>query len=185
MSERRIDINPYGAICKVELELPWEQAEFIVEHGPSIIRAIKRGIELRKNELRRNEETRRLVGANAEKLRAEYAQLAEKAEAEITRRSNAPGQRSQIIKQLSLEYDLTVPTLTAILRFHKNRKQDAQRRKRVLDVISLHLRGFSNRDIGRQLELRTRVVDQVLDSETDLLKTLKQNLTSADGGAHD
>lgn len=177
-------INPYGSTCKVELELPWEQAEFIVEHGPSIIRSIKEALEARKAELQSNETTRQLVTENSEKLSAEYAALSEKAEIEIARRANAPGQRRLIIKQLAAEYGLTAPTLERILKVQRQIRKDARDRQRIAKIISLHLQGLTNLEIGKELSIRTKVVADLLISETDLLSTLKANLSDRDGGSN-
>lgn len=178
-------IKPYGATCKVELELPWEQAVFIVEHGPSIIRAIQSALEARKTDLSRNEHAQKLVTESTEKLKAEYAALSDKAEAEISRRAKAPGQRRQIIKQLALEYGLTAPTLESILKVQRKIKKEKRDRQRVVDIIALHIKGLTNREIGKELGLKTKVVEGLLNSETDLLATLKQNLVDRDGGSND
>lgn len=182
MTGRRSDISPYGAVCKVELELPWEQAEFIVKHGPSIIKAIKRGVDARKDDLRCREETRNLVDANAEQLKAEYAKIAETAEAEITRRSNRPGQRPQLIKQLAGEYGLPAPTLGTILRVYRREKKRALDAKRSTDIIRLHFLGFSNQEIAKELNINHKTVARILESEGDLVKALRRSLLPEKGG---
>ena len=125
--------------------------------------------------------TRNLFNANADQIKAEYTRIAKEVDAEIARRSNRPGQQSQIIKQLAGEYGLSAPTLTSILRVYRKEQRQAAEAKRKADVIRLHFVGFTNQEIAKELSLNTKTVARTLEGEADLVKALRTSLLPKSG----
>ncbi|MHB1206629.1 MAG: hypothetical protein ACYCZX_13750 [Rhodospirillaceae bacterium] len=169
----RLTLNPFGNICSVTLELSWEMAEALAEHGPAVLAAIKEAVRARKVEAKRKDQTRTETDKACDQNRADYAALARRCEAEIVRRSNGPGQRPVIVKQLAEELKLSVPYLNTICRvFTREEKQQGIARRKA-EIIRLHLLSWTDKRIAQEVKLARETVSRILAGEQDLIKTLR------------
>lgn len=169
-------VSPYGGSCQVEIRLPWSVAEELVEQGPAIIAAIGEAVRVRKQEAERQAEGREALAEACEQRKAENRAIAAEVEAEIKRRSNGPGQRQRLIKQLAAEYDLPTYELQSVLKVFREEQEAKRLSRQKLRALTLRLQGFTHREIGQKLELSTRHVGTILRSEDDLLESIRQAL---------
>lgn len=168
--------NPYGNSCEVTLELPWELAEALVKYAPSIIRSISTALEHRKADAHQKPVVKALLVKECEDNKAEWARLALYCEDEIARRSNAPGQRPQIIRQLAAELKVSRTFLTSICRVFKSEAKAENFEQRQAAMVRLHFGGWSNRQIADELKVSVSTVERTLNNEKDLLSVLKASL---------
>jgi len=171
-------LNPYGNTCKVTLDIPWDLAETLVAHGPQLIEIIKQALDTRKEEARDNHKVKEVLDKQCEDNRAAWAALAEQCEAEIAKRSNAPGQRRQILKQLAAEYKVAFPFLDSICRVYGSQKREAGIAARKAEIIRLHLSGLSHKQIAQEVKLTPESVGNIIVAERDLIGTLKAHAHS-------
>lgn len=161
--------NPYGNICTVALDLPWEVAELLASHGPQLIAAIARAVELRQAEARHNTAVAALLDKEAEKNKAEWAALAKHCEAEIARRSNRPSDRNVVIKQLAVELKVTAQFIKTICKVFRSQEHD----RRHAEMLRLYAAGWTNVQIAQKFRISAETVSRALSKEKDLLKGVR------------
>lgn len=171
--------NPYAATCQVTLDLPCEVAELLAAHGPKLIAAIAKAVEKRKADARRSTEVRQLLDKQSEDNRVEWAALARRCEAEIARRSNGPGQRERLMKQLATELNVTVSFLRTVCKVQRRNEAEQQSAA----VVRLYFNGLSNKRIAADLGITPDTVARVLRSQKDLIKKLRASEPAGTRGA--
>ncbi|MEQ9111496.1 MAG: hypothetical protein RIF37_08775 [Rhodospirillaceae bacterium] len=169
-------INPYGHVCRVEIDLPWEIAELLVDQGPRLILAISDAIGDRKRDAERQENRTAKIKADCDTRKAETLKIGAEAESEITRRSNGSGQRNRIIKQLASEYGYPAYELNSIIRAYRNDQKERRLRKQHLRALTLHLQGFTHKEIGQKLDLSAMQIGNILCSSS-LLDSIKKAIS--------
>ncbi len=172
--------NPYGPTCKVTLDLPWDVAELLVKHGPGLLNVIGAAVKARKAETHHHKEVGAFLDKQCEDNKAEWAALALHCEAEIARRSNGPGQRSSVVKQLAAELKVTASFINSICRVFKAESRQNGIEQRKAQIIRLYFKGWSNAAIAREVKLAPETVSRLLASEKDLLKTLRASTPDYD-----
>lgn len=171
----RKPLYPYGNTCRVEVELPWEIADLIVEHGPSLILAISSAVSDRKRSAERQEYEKAKLRATWAERKAETLVFGEKVQSEIVRRTNGPGQRPVLIKQLAAEYGYSAKELSSILRVYREHCEERKLHRQHLRALTLHLQGFKHKEIGEKLDLSSRRIGSILRS-SNLLDSIKEAL---------
>lgn len=171
----RKPVYPYGNTCRVEFDLPWEDADLIVEHGPQLISAISIAINDRKRSAERQAYEKENLKAECAGRKAETLRIGAEAYAEVLRRTNGPGQRQTIVKQLASEYGLPAYELKSILGAYRQHEEERRLNRQHLRALTLHLQGFSHKEIGQKLELSSRRVGDILRS-SNLLDSIKEAL---------
>lgn len=107
-------------ICTVQLDIPWEVAEALIQHWPGIIGAIQTAISRRRDAEKLAAGQREAVEAACASNIAEWRALAAEFHAEAARRANGPGQKRSIVKQLAAERGMKVSFVEQIMRAFPN-----------------------------------------------------------------
>lgn len=111
-------IEPRRATLPIVLELPWEIAELVVQYGPAFLRDLERAVGQRQEVVTRDAASKITTAAACEAQILEWRKLAGECLAEIQRRSNGPGQKRVIIKQLAAERGVSPQLLMTIIKIH-------------------------------------------------------------------
>lgn len=109
-------IEPRSGLCTITLRLPWEVAEALVRHWPGIIGPIQTALAQREENARFDARLKAATDAQCDANVAEFKMLAEYCREEVSRRSNGPGQKRAILKQIAAEQGVTVSHLATILK---------------------------------------------------------------------
>lgn len=116
-------IEPRRATVPVTINVPWEIAALIVEHGPALIQALAAAVRVRDAVVVADTAAKSETDAACDAQRLAWQSLANDVMREVSRRSNRPGQRRAIVRQIAAERGMKVPDLERILRvFTKNGK---------------------------------------------------------------
>lgn len=109
-------IEPRSNICTITLQLPWEVAEALVRHWPGIIGPIQAALTQREDNARFDASLKAATDAQCETNILEFKKLAAYCRAEIERRSNGPGQKKAVLKQIAAERGVNMTYLEQIMR---------------------------------------------------------------------
>ncbi|MBX7200397.1 MAG: hypothetical protein K1X51_13610 [Rhodospirillaceae bacterium] len=164
-------VNPLGNLCRVTLDLPWEVAEALADHGTAIIAAIQSAVRARKEDAARSQVQRAETDRQCDQNREDWIALAQKVQAEVARRSNGPGQRPAIVRQLAVEYGVTVQHLNTICQAFG---QEVKARRN-LEIVRRYFQGVSNRQIAKEHRLTPHQVGRILATQKDLIRDLRAN----------
>ena len=108
--------NPYGATCRITLDLPWEVAAYLVDHGPALIQAVAGALDARMEDARRRADRRALVAAACKRNKDEWTALAAYCETEIRRRAARRISRTTALRDLAAELGLSTSFLQLVMR---------------------------------------------------------------------
>lgn len=165
--------NPDQNICRVTLDLPWEIAEALAEHGPQLIAAIQESVGQRSKTQDRRAVDREQLVERTETNKVEWAALALLCEREVLRRSNGKGQRSSIIKTLATELGHEVTFLNSVCKVFKNQTQKSLNAERDEQILGYYFDGLSNIEIGEKFGLAPGSVSRILASQKDKIKAIR------------
>jgi hypothetical protein len=118
----------------------------IVRADPPIIAAVGEALGSLIQGVERQVASRTALDKACEKR--ELENTASTVEAEIQRRSNGPGQRRLLIKQLASEYGLPAYELQAIISVYRKEQKAKRPSRQELRVLAPRLQGFSHREIA-------------------------------------
>ena len=170
--------GPYGNYCTVTLELPWEVAESLVEHGPKLLADLGLAVKMRKQRTDYHLEASRQ--ADFEQNKREFYNLGKEIHERLRNQIDAPVSnkvKAEILRKLAAEYGTTSTFLDDARRLYladikkeKNEIRDAQ-------VIRLFFQGLTNKDIARRVKTSPTTVAKVLSKEKDLISALRRVVT--------
>lgn len=170
----RISVNPDA--ISVRLDLPWDVAEQIVDHGPQIIETLRKALDRRREDDDRRKKLESFQDAAAKDQMAQWAKLARHTDRRI-RQECYRGHRLQrhVLREIADELGIQVGALQAI---HAHFKRERQRRimeRRTARIIRLYLLGYSNAAIGRLVRplVSGRTVGRILTDNKHLISTLQ------------
>lgn len=109
-------IEPRSGLCTVTLQLPWEVAEALVRYWPGIIGPIQTALAQREENARFDARLKAATDAQCEANIVEFKALAAYCRSEVERRSNGPGQKKAILKQIAAERGVNVTYLERIMK---------------------------------------------------------------------
>ncbi|MEQ8736395.1 MAG: hypothetical protein RIC29_15835 [Rhodospirillaceae bacterium] len=157
--------NPDQNICRVTLDLPWEIAEVLAEHGPQLIAVIQEAVGQRSKETERCAQVAEKVSETAEANKARWAALADICHREIDRRSNGPGQKDSILKALASELGHDFQFLKSVCRIYGTKIKKNLKADRDASVIELYFDGLSNSQIAEKLAIAPGSVSRILSGQ--------------------
>jgi isopenicillin N synthase-like dioxygenase len=103
-------------VCIVRLELPWEIAEAIVKCWPQVIGAMQSALTDRQEDAQYAAIQAEQTQAQCESNVAMWKAQAQEFHAEVKRRSNRPGQKTAILKQIAAERGMKLSFIQQIMR---------------------------------------------------------------------
>jgi hypothetical protein len=157
--------DPYSNTCIVILELPWEVAEAFAKFGPAWVQAVQQAVATRSEHLEAKADARKRLDASAEANKTEWAALAAYCEREIARRSNGPGQRGRIVKQLASERKVSAAFIESVCRVYRLSERQVSADLRKAEVIRLFLIGRTDAEIAREANVPVRTVARIIAEE--------------------
>lgn len=164
-------VRPLGNLCTVTLDLPWEVAEALADHGIAIIAAIQAAVRARKEDAALGQVRRAETEQQCDQNREDWIALAQKVQAEVDRRSNGPGQRPAIVRQLAAQYGVSVQHLNTICQAFGQEVKD----RRDQEIVRLYFQGRNNGQIAKAVRLTPRQVGRILAGQKDLIRDLRAN----------
>lgn len=171
--KRNVTIS--AGLVTVTLELPWEVAALIVEHGPSTIAQVKSILDQERANNEQRQRALTLSECDGLQRRKSWDALARKLDREL-RSKNAVGKsRTALVRQFADHFGIPVSALTAIHKQYEQRRKEQIRARRDAQVIRLHFLGKSNREIATLLRPRTtpQSVGRILKGYPNLIRSLQ------------
>lgn len=170
------DVSISAGLVTLKIELPWEVAALIVEHGPSTIEQIKSALD---QERRNNEQRQRalaLTEGDGTSRRERWDALARQLDRELRSTKTTGKDRTALVRRFADRSGIPVSSLTAIHKGYQQRREERVRARRDAQVIRLHLLGTSNREIATQLKptITPQSVGRILKKHPDLIWSLKE-----------
>ncbi|WP_028880337.1 hypothetical protein [Terasakiella pusilla] len=157
----------YGNTCVVELELPWEVAELLVEQGPALLEEISIALRMRRQRTEHNQKFAALREQDRQQAKEDFYNLGRVVD-EALQASNS--NKKEILKKLAIEHDV-VPSFLERVRALYVQKQKEQRKA---DVVRYYFAGFTNSQIGEKVGMSAGAVAMVLKREGNLLEAIKR-----------
>jgi len=145
-------------ICSVQLDIPWGLAEQLIPYLSNVLNVLVSVIGERAAEDEVHARRKAEGDKQAEENKAKWAALAQQCEAEIARRSNQPGSRKAVIKQLAAELKVPHSFLASIIKVHRGHVRQSTKRERTAEILKLRISGKSTTEIGAQLGITPRMV---------------------------
>ncbi|MEQ8510384.1 MAG: hypothetical protein RIB43_15370 [Rhodospirillaceae bacterium] len=154
--------KPDQNICRVTLDLPWEIAEALADHGPQLIAVIQEAVGLRAKETKRRSEVKEQVVESTNANKAEWSALADTCLREIVRRANGPGQRDSELKSLASELGHDFQFLKSICRIYAPRIKRNLKAERDAKIVDYYFDRLTNIQIAEKLGIAPGSVSRIL-----------------------
>lgn len=164
-------LKPYGNTCTVELELPWEVAELLVEQGPGLIEDIALALKMRKQRTEQNEKYAALRQSDYEQAKTDFFNLGMKVDQAL---KAAGDNKKQTLRELAVEYDTNTAFLERVRKLYRDRVTKEEKQTRNTQIIRFYFQGLSNREIGRQVGIAPGSVSRILSEQGDLIAALRK-----------
>jgi len=161
------DIKPYANTCVVELELPWEVAELLVEQGPSLIEEISVALRMRRQRTEYNRKFASLQEQDRQENRKNFHNLGRIVEEEL---QGNHANKTAILRKLSVKYDVSRGFLESV----RNVYLEQQKEERVSNIVRFYFQGFSNEEIGKRVGMAPNSVGRILKEQGDLISALRR-----------
>lgn len=153
-----LPISGTSNVCTVRIEITWQQAQALYELGPILLSALGTVLADRSTQLRVSTKAKSELAAQLDTQKAEWAALAATCEAEIRRRSNRPGDRQSIIKQLAAERGIQLALLRSILTVHRRERVARSITDRATQIQRLSDQGKPHHQIAKTVGISERQV---------------------------
>jgi len=170
------DVSISAGLVTLKIELPWEVAALIAEHGPSTIDQIKSALDQERQHNEQRQRALSLSESGGSERRQRWDALARQLDREL-RSAKATGKdRTALVRRFADRSGIPVSSLNAIHKGYRQRREERIRARRDAQVIRLHLLGTSNREIATQLSPRItpQSVGRILKKHPDLIWSLKK-----------
>lgn len=169
--------SPYSNKCTFTVDIPWEIAEFLSDHGPAWIDALSLAVSTRRDDIaHQGRESTELRKKTELRTRAGRG-LAIIANSELRSRLRQPGTNETprlVLDEIAARYHLTYSELKRIIAAYYPAIKKRYVKQRNAKIIHLYFAGHSNVEIGVRLGISNRTVASVLQTESDLLDVIRQ-----------
>ncbi|WP_419797602.1 MAG: hypothetical protein ACNI26_15060 [Terasakiella sp.] len=171
-------IKPYGNTCTVELDLPWEVAELLVEQGPVLIKEITLALKMRKQRTDCNAKFAALAEQDRKEAKERFHNLGRIVDEALTGQTTAE-QRVRL-SILADEHDTNPSFLKLVRKLYRERIVTAERELRDAQIIRFYFQGLSNKEIGRRVGTSVGNVSTILSRQGNLITALRRLIREAE-----
>lgn len=157
----------YANTCTVELEIPWEVAELLVEEGPALIEEISIALRMRRQRTEHNRKFAALREMDRQEAREEFYNLGRVTD-ETLKESDCD--KRVVLQRLSKEYD-TSPVFLERVRILYLRQQKEQR---TADIVRYYFAGFTNKQVAEKVGVCAGTVARTIKEQGNLISAFKR-----------
>ena len=173
----KADFRAYGNLCEVRIQLPWDIAHRLAEHGPALLNALVQAVESHERQLADNEDRQRLAEEARRRNISTWAVLGRVAARELRQPSNR--KRSEIVREIADRYAVQSGLVDTLVRQHERDRREALRHRRDREILLLDLQGLGPTKIVERLGTRRRpvtrqTVHRVLKEHADVSAALER-----------
>ncbi len=169
--------SPYSNSCTFSVDVPWEIAEYLSEHGPAWIDAIAVAVAARRDDHARLQDEATTLQRKSELRTRANRGLAIIANSELRTRLRRSGTNETprvILGEIAEQYFLSYSELKRIIATHYPEIKARYVKQRNAKIVHLYFAGHSNSEIALRLGMPNRAVATVLRSEGELLDVIRQ-----------
>lgn len=172
----RSNISISAGNISLSIDLPWEVAELLVEHGPAVLKDISAALEADRTSNPARQKTLALKDKDISVRKQRWTQVARALDQQL-RKSGATGKdATRIVRETAAEFGLPVGSLRAIHRVYCRERAEKIRARRDAQVLRLHLLGHTNREIAFLIspQITPQSVGRILDRYPDVIGSLRE-----------